>query len=64
MNTTYSDPRRAVVAITMRKGTLTSTWTFRNGNPEPETLAAIVSAMVEGYELSDFKTVPLHKLET
>ena len=63
MSTIYKDPRQVVVSITMKKGTYFSTWSFRSGNPSPETLASIVAAMVDGCELEYYGLVPIHEIE-
>ena len=63
MNTIYRDSRRVVVSITMEQGTNVTTFCFGSGEPSEGTLTGIVQAMIDGYKMIDYETVPVHEIE-
>lgn len=61
MNTTYLDSRRVVVSITMRLGDDCAEFNFPKSGPSEATLRSIVACMVDGYQMTEHRTVPLYE---
>jgi hypothetical protein len=62
MNSTFTDPRKAVVGVTLRKGDEAACFAFPSGDPSHDTLRRILAALIDGFQLDSYQEIPLHEL--
>jgi hypothetical protein len=62
MNSTFTDPRKVVVGVTMRNGDEVACFAFPSGDPSHDTLRSILAALIDGFQLDSYQEIPLHEL--